>query len=64
MSETQYNEIRENIEYIYAILRAYLGELENAVEAFSYLFHDVESYKNLHSDIIKSDIIHLGLLEK
>lgn len=64
MSKTQYSEIRENIEYIYAILRAYLGELENAIEAFSYLFHDDKSYKNLHFDIIRSDKIHQKLLEE
>ena len=52
------------IEYIYAILRAYLGELENAIESFSYLFHDDKSYKNLHFDIIRSDKIHQKLLEK
>lgn len=64
MSETEYNEIRKNVEYIYTVLRDYLGELENAIDVFSYLFRDNKSYKNLHFGIIKADTKNRGLLEK
>lgn len=64
LSETDYDEIRRNVEYVYSMLRDYLNVLENAIEIFSYLFHDNDSYKNLHSDIIKADTHNQGLIEK
>lgn len=64
ISKTDYNEIKQNVEYIYSVLREYLGGLENAIEIFSYLFYDNTSYINLHSDIVKADTENQGLLER
>lgn len=64
MSKVDYNEIKMNVEYMYKVLQSYLNKLENAIDVFSYLFHDNTSYKNLHSDIIKANKQNQGLLEK
>lgn len=64
LSEKDYYEIRKNVKCFYLQLRSYLNALENAIDLFHYLFHESESYKKLHSDIIKADTKNQGLLDK
>lgn len=64
LSEKDYYKIRKNVKCFYLQLRSYLNALENAIDLFRYLFHESESYKNLHSDIIKADTQNQGLLNK